>query len=132
MSAHEGESLEHKRLVKALIGELTRQGFEIINASCEGYKPCPEIEGQSPDVRAYKRIQDFIAIGEAKTADQFFSEQTGDQFEKFSSLVLGSGKNKGNKVPFCIALSKGTEAQLAVALAKFGLDKKPNIYRWPF
>ncbi len=126
------ESAEHKRLVKALMNELVRQGFEILNVACEGYEPCPEIAGVFPDVRAYKRNTEYIVIGLAKTLDDFDNKRTEDQFEKFSHLVVNSGKNKGKTVPFFIAITKGSEKQLDTCLIKLGFAKRTNIYRWPF
>ncbi len=132
MSHGEAESAEHRRLIKALINEFTRQGLEILNASCDGYQPCPEIEGKTADVRAYKRSEEWVVIGEAKTDDDLDNEQTEEQFNVFSSLFMGAGKSQGKKVPFVIASTSGAQPKLEACLAKLGLDKKTNIYKWYF
>lgn len=126
------ESDEHKRLVKSLIDYLKNQGFEITCATSEGFVQCSETEGRVPDVRAYDRKKELNVIGEAKTADDFDNERTEDQFKKFSNRMMTDGKSKGATVPFCIAITKGSEKQLDDCLKKLGLDQKQNIYRYSF
>jgi hypothetical protein len=129
---NEAESPEHIRLVKALIDYLKNQGFEITCADRDGYNPCPETEGRIPDVRAYNREKEFNVIGEAKTYDDFSNDRTKEQFKIFSNREMGEGKSKGTTVPFCIAITKGSEQQLEDCLKEIGLDQKKNIYRLPF
>ena len=122
-----GESVEHKRLVKALIEELKHQKFEIINASCDGYEPCPEIDGGIPDVKAYRKIDETVIIGSAKTDPDFDLQQTESELRRFSDLVMSGGASKGKAVDLFIAVPKGSEAKLQAYLVKLGLSRKPNI-----
>jgi hypothetical protein len=125
-------SSEHKRLVKALIDELKKQGFEIINARCEGYEICQEVEGKVPDVKAYNRKKDFVVFGLAKTLEDLGNEETEEAFKLFSHRFMASGKAKGVAVPFCIAVTNGSERQLDAILIKLNLDKRKSIFRFAF
>jgi len=126
------ESLEHKRLVKALIQELQNQGFEILNAASDGYQPCSEIENNFPDVKAYSSKKEFVVFGLAKTCSELADEQTEGQLKFFANRFMGKGKSKGAAVPFCIAITKGCENQLDACLMKLKLDRKKNIFKYAF
>jgi hypothetical protein len=127
-----GELVEHKRLVEALIQELKSQGFEIINAASEGYAPCTEVEGHFPDVKAFNRKKDFVVFGLAKTCTELEDELTEEQFKFFSHRFMHGGKSSGSAVPFCIAITKGIEKQLDACLTKLKLDQKKNIFKYAF
>jgi hypothetical protein len=45
---------------------------------------------------------------------------------------MASGKAKGVAVPFCIAITNGSEKQLEAILIKLKLDKRKNIFRFAF
>jgi hypothetical protein len=64
--AETDRSVEHERLVKALIRELKSQGFEIVNAASEGYEPSTKVN-QFPDVKTYNRNKEFVVFSLAKT-----------------------------------------------------------------
>ena len=132
MAGIQEASSEHKRLVKALVDELKNQGFEITNARCEGYDVCQEVEGKVPDVKAYNRAKDFVVFGLAKTLEDLCNEETEKAFKLFSHRFMASGKAKGVAVPFCIAITKGSEKQLEAILIKLKLDKRKNIFRFAF
>jgi hypothetical protein len=127
-----GEGSEHIRLIKALIGELQRQGFEILCAASDGFEPCSEVENLVPDVKAYNRRKEFVIFGLAKTCDELDNEQTEEQFKFFSHRFMREGKSAKAGVPFCIAVSKGCEVQLDACLCKLKLDRKKNIFRFAF
>jgi hypothetical protein len=129
---NEGESAEHQRIVKALIQELKNQGFEILNAACDGYEPCSEIESSVPDVKAYNRKKEFVIFGSANTCADLANEQTEVQFKIFSNRFMHKGKSKGVAVPFCIAITKGCENLLDDCLKKLKLDRKKNIFKYAF
>lgn len=124
---NQAESSEHQRLVRALIDQINRAGFEVTNASVEGYPPCPEIEGQIPDVRA-SNLHQLIAIGEAKTPDDLDNEQTDKQLLLFSNLTVGSGISNGVTIPFYIATTKGNENQVLAALTRLCIKERTNIH----
>jgi hypothetical protein len=124
---NQAESSEHQRLVRALIDYIDRAGFEVTNASVDGYPACPEIEGRVPDVRA-TNLQQLIAIGEAKTPRDLDNEQTDDQFRLFSNLTVGSGISNGATIPFFIATTKGYEKRVRVALKRLGIDERTSIH----
>ena len=133
MSSYENsESVEHKRLVKALIQELKSQGFEIVNAASEGYAPCAEVEGYFPDVKAYNRKKDFVVFGLAKICSELEDELTEEQFKFFSHRFMHGGKSSGSAVPFCIAITKGCEKKLDACLIKLKLEQKKNIFKYAF
>ncbi len=93
MSSAENDcSVEHERLVKALIQELKSQGFEIVNAAPEGYEPSTEAKNQFPDVKAYKRNKEFIVFGLAKTCSELEDELTKEQFKLFSHRFMHGEK----------------------------------------
>lgn len=127
-----GEGSEHIRLVKALIDELKRQGFDILCAASDGFEPCSEVENLVPDVKAYSRRREFVVFGLAKTWDELDDGQTEEQFKFFSRRFMPKGKSKGATVPFCIAITKGCEAKLEAFLSKLKLDQKKNIFRFAF
>lgn len=124
---NQAESSEHQRLVRALIDYIDRAGFEVTNASVDGYPACPEIEGRVPDVRA-TNLQQLIAIGEAKTPSDLDNEQTDDQFRLFSNLTVGSGISNGATIPFYIATTKGYEKRVRTALTRLGIDERTSIH----
>ena len=126
------ESVEHGRLVKALVEELKKQGFEILNAACEGYELCPEMETFVPDVKAYNGKKEFIVFGLAKTCIELGKAQTEEEFKYFSRRFMPKGKSKGKAVPFCIATTKGCENQLDACLKNLKLDKAKNIFKFAF
>lgn len=127
-----GEGSEHIRLVKGLIVELQKQGFEIQCAASDGFEPCSEVENLVPDVKAYNRRREFVIFGLAKTCDELDNEQTEEQFKFFSHRFMREGKSTKVAVPFCIAVSKGCEVQLETRLFKLKLDQKKNIFRFAF
>jgi hypothetical protein len=131
-SAENDGSVEHKRLVNALIQELKSQGFEIVNATSEGYAPCAEVEGYFPDVKAYNRKKDFVVFGLAKTCSELEDKLTEEQFKFFSHRFMHGGKSSGSAVPFCIAITKGCEKQLDACLTKLKLEQKKNIFKYAF
>ncbi|MGE5187768.1 MAG: hypothetical protein ACM3JE_01945 [Betaproteobacteria bacterium] len=124
---NQAESSEHQRLVRALIDQINRAGFEVTNASVDGYPPCPEIEGQIPDVRA-SNLHQLIAIGEAKTPDDLDNEQTDNKLRLFSNLTVGSGISNGATIPFYIATTKGNENQVLAALTRLCISERTNIH----
>ena len=124
---NQAESSEHQRLVRALIDYIGRAGFEVTNASVDGYPACPEIEGRVPDVRA-TNLQQLIAIGEAKTPSELDNEQTDDKFQLFSNLTVGSGISNGAAIPFYIATTKGHEYRVRAALTRLGVNKRTSIH----
>ena len=126
------EDVEHGRLVKALVEDLKKQGFEILNAACEGYSLCPEMESLVPDVKAYNRKKEFVVFGLAKTCNELGKAQTEEEFKYFSRRFMPKGKSKGIAVPFCIAITKGCENQLDACLSKLKLDQKKNIFKYAF
>ncbi len=132
MSENKPQNAEHRRLVKALIEELKRQGFEITNAEFEGYQPCPEVEELVPTVKGYNRKKEYVVFGVAATCDELGTQQTEDQFKMFSSRFMRSGKSHGAAAPFCIAISKGCEKQLETCLKTLQLDRKKNIFLYAF
>jgi len=131
-SAENDRSVEHERLVKALIQELKSQGFEIVNAASEGYAPCAEVEGYFPDVKAVNRKKDFVVFGLAKTCSELEDKLTEEQFKFFSHRFMHGGKSSGSAVPFCIAITKGWEKQLDAFLTKLKLEQKKNIFKYAF
>jgi len=131
-SLNEAESDEHKRLVKAIIDELKKQGFEILTADYNGYEPSQKVVNHVPDVKAWKRENELVAFGEAKTSDDFDNDRTKEQFIEFSNRRMKDGKSKGATVPLCIGITNGSEKELEACLVKLGLDKKTNIYKWSF
>ena len=132
MSEKKQESLEHKRLVEALIDELKRQGFEITAAACEGYEPCPEVEKLFADIKAYNRRKDYVVFGVAASCDDLQNELTEEKFKLFSSRYMASGKAKGSAVPLCIAITIGCEKQLETCLEKLKIGQKKNIFLYAF
>jgi len=127
-----GEGLEHTRLVKGLIDELKKQGFEILCAASDGFEPCSAVENSVPDVKAYNPRKEFVVFGLAKTIDELDNEQTEEQLKFFSHRFMRGGKSANAAVPFCIAVSKGCEVQLEALLSKLKLDQKKNIFRFAF
>ena len=127
-----GEGSEHIRLVKALIDELKKQGFEILSAASDGFDPCSAIENLMPDLKAYNPRKEFVIFGLVKTCDELDNEQTEEQFKFFSHRFMRGGKSAKAAVPFCIAVSKGYEVQLEACLCKLKLDQKKNIFRFAF
>ena len=132
MSENHFQNIEHQRLVKSLIEELKRQGFEITNAAFEGYQPCAEVEKLVPDVKGYNRKKEYVVFGVAATCEELGTQQTDDQFKMFSSRFMAKGKSHGAAVPFCIAISKGCENQLETCLKTLHLDRKKNIFLYAF
>lgn len=132
MQDNMGEISEHKRLVKALIDELKKQSFEILTAASDGFEPCQEVENLAPDVKAYNPRKEFVVFGLAKTCDDLDNERTEEQFKLFSNRFMRAGKSAKAAVPFCIAITKGCEAQLEACLIKLKLDQKKNIFRFAF
>lgn len=132
MTQNKGEGLDHNQLVRALVDELRKQGFEILCAQCEGFEPCPELEHLTPDVKAYNRRREFIVFGLAKTCDELDNDQTGEQFKLFSHRFMPDGKSKGAAVPLCIAVTKGCETKLDAYLVRLKLNRRKNIFLYSF
>jgi hypothetical protein len=124
---NQAASPEHQRLVRALVDQISRVGFEVTNASVDGYPPCPEIEGQVPDVRA-SNLQQIIAIGVAKTPIDLDNKGTDDQLRLFSNLTVGSGISNGQTIPLYIATTKGNENKVSAALIRLGLNERTHIH----
>lgn len=132
MPANISEDSEHKRLVKALIDELKKQGFKILNAAFDGFEPCSEVENLVPDVKAYNPRKEFVVFGLAKTCEDLDNEQTEEQFKLFSNRFMRGGKSAKAAVPLCIAITKGCEPQLDACLVRLKLNQQKNIFRYAF
>jgi hypothetical protein len=125
------ESSEHRRLVRALIDYLSLLGFVTKCAAYVGYNQCPEISGHIPDIEGTNSAG-LAAIGEAKTFDDLDNDRTREQFRAFSNCTMKGGNSNGQTVPFYVAITRGHEKELAIALHELGLDTKSNIYRVSF
>jgi hypothetical protein len=128
MSENKAQDQEHQRLVKALIEELKRQGFEITTAACADYLPCVPVENHVPDVKTYSRKKQFTVFGLAETCSDLSAIGTEEKFAFFASRYMSSGKSKGSAVPLCIVIAKGCEPQLEALLNKLKLTQKKNIF----
>jgi hypothetical protein len=127
LTQNNAENPEHKRLVKALVEYFSRNGYRVNCAACDGYSPCPEIEGCVPDVvgETYKGL---VAIGEAKTSDDLENERTDDQFRKFSRQKMSQGSlMAGMSVPFFLGTTRCDERYVVDALKRLGLYERTNI-----
>ena len=127
-----GESLERKRLVNALVDELRKQGFEILAACVEGFKPCDALEGLVPDVKAYNRRKEYVVFGLAVTCSDLDNKVGEERFKLFSSRYISKGKSAKAAAPLCIAVTKGCEPKLDAHLAELKLDQKKNVFRYAF
>lgn len=116
-------SQEHQNLVDALVKAFITEGF-IIESADSGTYPRPQAIGRrEPDIIARNR-NGLIIIGEAKTADDFYSESSKEQFVDFSSRVMAPGPLQGQSVPFHIIVKKEAAADLRLALQSLGLGNK--------
>ncbi len=122
---HLAESLLHERLVGKLIGWLNSDGFELICASCDGYKQCNSIDGYVPDCMG--RRNGLIAIGEAKTVGDIDNERTKEQIRIGANGVTNREGWKDQWIPFYIAIPSGSDEELQKVLKELGYLNKPNI-----
>lgn len=116
-------SQEHQNLVDALVKAFIGQGFTIVTADSGSYSRPSAIGRHEPDIVA-KDKSGLIIIGEAKTADDFYSETSKEQFIDFSSRIMSSGALQGQSVPFHIVVKKDDEADLRSVLQSLGLANK--------
>lgn len=116
-------SQEHQNLVDALVKAFMAEGFTIETADSGSYNRPSVIGRHEPDIIA-KTNNGLIIIGEAKTADDFYSETSKEQFIDFSSRIMSSGILKGQPVPFHIIVKKDAAADLRSVLQSLGLGNK--------
>lgn len=116
-------SQEHQNLVDALVKAFIAEGFTIETADSGSYTRPSAIGRHEPDIVARDR-NGLIIIGEAKTADDFYSETSKEQFIDFSSRVMASGVLQGQSVPFHIVVKKEAAADLRSVLQSLGLGNK--------
>ena len=116
-------SQEHQNLVDALVKAFIAEGFTIETADSGSYSRPSAIGRHEPDIVAKNR-NGLIIIGEAKTADDFSSETSKEQFVDFSSRVMSSGVLQGQSVPFHIIVKKDAAADLRSVLQSLGLSDK--------
>ncbi len=116
-------SQEHQNLVDALVKAFIGAGFEIVTADSGSYSRPSAIGRHEPDIVARDR-NGLIIIGEAKTADDFYSETSKEQFIDFSSRIMSSGALQGQSVPFHIVVKKEAEGDLRSVLQSLGLTNK--------
>lgn len=116
-------SQEHQNLVDALVRAFIAEGFTIETADSGSYTRPSAIGQHEPDIVARDR-NGLIIIGEAKTADDFYSETSKGQFIDFSSRVMASGALQGQSVPFHIVVKKEAAADLRSVLQSLGLSNK--------
>jgi len=116
-------SQEHQNLVDALVRAFIAEGFSIETADSGSYSRPSAIGRHEPDIVA-RTGNGLIIIGEAKTADDFYSEASKEQFIDFSSRVMSSGVLQGQPVPFHIIVKKDAAADLRSALQSLGLGNK--------
>lgn len=114
---------EHQNLVDALVKAFIGEGFTIETADSGTYTRPPAIGQHEPDIVA-KAGNGLIIIGEGKTADDFYSETSKEQFIDFSSRVMSSGVLQGQPVPFHIIVKKDMAADLRSVLQSLGLGNK--------
>lgn len=101
---------EHQQLVRALINHFKDNlGYEIL--------PLVEVRGNIPDIIA-KDQSGLIHIAEAETSDSLGTQETTNQFNNFSNLVM----SKTNiPVPFHIIVYKSDYQNLVNKLISLGL-----------
>ncbi len=116
-------SQEHQNLVDALVKAFIAEGFSIETADSGTYARPPAIGRHEPDIVA-RAGNGLIIIGEAKTADDFYSENSKEQFIDFSSRVMSSGVLQGQPVLFHIIVKKDAAADLRSVLQSLGLGNK--------
>lgn len=116
-------SQEHQNLVNALVKAFIAEGFNIETADSSSYDRPSTIGRHEPDIVA-KAGNGLIIIGEAKTADDFYSETSKEQFIDFSSRIMSSGVLQGQPVPFHIIVKKDAAADLRSVLQSLGLSNK--------
>lgn len=116
-------SQEHQNLVDALVKAFIAEGFTIETADSGSYSRPSAIGRHEPDIVAKNR-NGLIIIGEGKTADDFSSETSKEQFIDFSSRVMSSGVLQGQSVPFHIIVKKDAAADLRSVLQSLGLGNK--------
>lgn len=116
-------SQEHQNLVDALVKAFIAEGFNIETADSGSYNRPSAIGRHESDIVA-KAGNGLIIIGEAKTADDFYSETSKEQFIDFSSRVMSSGILQGQPVPFHIIVKKDAAADLRSVLQSLGLGNK--------
>ena len=116
-------SIEHQNLVDALIKALISQGFNVSEADSGTYPKPYAIGRHEPDIIAHAP-SGLIVIGEAKTADDFVSQRSKEQFIDYSSRVMSSGPLRGQPTPFHIIIKKESILDLKQVLNSIGLGNK--------
>lgn len=116
-------SQEHQNLVDALVKAFIAEGFTIETADSGTYTRLHAIGRHEPDIVA-RTSNGLIVIGEAKTADDFYSENSKEQFIDFSSRIMSSGILQGQPVPLHIIVKKDAAADLRSVLQSLGLGNK--------
>lgn len=120
----------HQKLVRALIKKFVLEGLEILKAADEGYEEPYKIGRHKPDIIARDAQKETFSIGEAKICDDLTSDRTKEQFEDFSSRVMGEGKSKGTTVSFHVVVPKSCEDNAWLMFRTLGLSDRINIKVW--
>ena len=118
-------SPEHKKLEKALIDHVKSKGYEVRCSSSHGPKTCDAVDDVIPDIRAYSKKEKLALYGEAETADSIDTDHTKNQIKVLANRVMTESEKK---VPFYLAIPKGSKATAEKVLKDLKYDKKPNIY----
>ena len=118
------ETPEHRRLVRALVGYMQRQGVRVTHAVGDTELPDPPCVGRhEPDVYGTKNGVPWI--GEAKTGDgDLLTRHTLEQLRDFSHRVK---KNSSTPCPFVLCVPKPVVADARAALRRARADLSRTV-----
>jgi hypothetical protein len=95
------EGPEHARLVRLLIAQMSREGWEISHAVSDGYDQPDEVDGVIPDIVGWKG--EVKAYGEAETCESLQSERSINQIGLLSGRSMQNG---GVSVPLYLIVPR--------------------------
>lgn len=91
MNNSEGESPEHKNLVKRMVEHYQSEGYTKFRADLDGHTQPDSINGKIPDVIAWGHPSKPPAILEVETCDSIDNNHTESQFKAFSVEAKQNG-----------------------------------------
>jgi len=120
------ESPEHADLLQMMLNHYKDQEYRILEAAADGY-PEPNAIGRHEPDALVRQPDGLLRICEVETGlDGFADETTTEQFKDFSNRVMRDGPQKGQQVPFDIAVPKNQVASITKVLAELGIKNKEN------
>lgn len=107
------ESLDHRRLVRGLVGHLLRSHVRVLAADTPGWPRTPALSGRRPDVLGFYRAGGAVVAGEAKRGPELWACRA--QLDELTHALPRYGP-KGADAALVLAVLPGYEDE-ALALA---------------